>query len=76
MMFKQELETVYVFTVAVAWAVDDGEYVICRLARERAPLVITRNNIATAQIAIAIVRSQLLTSCHTGKVNRKKFSGL
>ena len=35
-----------------------------------------RNNTATAQIAIAKVRSQLLISCHAGKVNRKKFSGL
>src|SRR5258705_13402066 len=35
-----------------------------------------RNSTATAQIAIASVRSQLLTSCHAGNVNRKKFSGL
>ncbi len=35
-----------------------------------------RNSTATAQIAIANVRSQLLTSCHAGKVKRKKFSGL
>ena len=35
-----------------------------------------RNNTATAQVAIASVRSQLLMSCHAGKVKRKKFSGL
>src|ERR1700730_9296591 len=35
-----------------------------------------RNSTATAQTAIATVRSQLLTSCHAGKVNRKKFNGL
>src|ERR1700759_3415878 len=35
-----------------------------------------RNKTATAQVAMASVNSQLLTSCHAGKVNRKKLSGL
>ena len=46
------------------------------MARERALLVMMRNNTATAQSAIASVSSQLSMSCHAGSVNRKKFNGL
>ena len=46
------------------------------MARERALLVMMRNNTATAQVVIASVSSQLSMSCHAGNVNRKKFSGL
>jgi hypothetical protein len=35
-----------------------------------------RNDTATAQVVIASVSSQLSMSCHAGRVNRKKFSGL
>src|SRR6202522_4886862 len=46
-----------------------------RLSSARVLAVIMRNNTATAQVAMASVRSQLLMSCHAGRVNRKKFSG-
>ncbi len=47
-----------------------------RFCNVREPLVMTRNRMATPQVAKASVSSQPSMSCHAGRVKRKKLRGL